>query len=579
MAVKIQIKRGSKAGLPALAPGEYGLATDTAELFVGGSSGNLQIPVLDSTGKVPSSQLPEMDYDPAGSAEAVQASLTAHVNDEDNPHGVTAEQVGAVPVTGGTLQGDLIIDQVSTTSHHTVDFQWREDTMSSFQFPVLRGLQLPSEADEAANKLYVDDAIDEATAGSIKLSEIEVLLPAGGYWRSIIYGNGKFVVVGYNSNRAAYSTDGITWTETVLPSSASWEAVTYGDGKFVAVADNRAAYSEDGIDWTAATLPSNEDWSAVTYGNGKFVAVSYGAFVYSEDGIDWTETTTPTGTAYSSVTYGGGKFVAVGSTFTATGGAAYSSDGIRWTAAKMPNMGTWSAVTYGNGKFVAMSNSRAAYSTDGITWTAAMMPSSASWEAVTYSDGKFVTVAHSTNKAAYSTDGINWTAATLPSSEAWGSVAYGNGKFVAAAENITGKVAYSYDGITWINTTQALTDSAGDDITDDVAQALGVSKIVTGSYVGTGTSGKQNPNTLTFSDTFIPKIVFIMSSNASYLASPYCWGADAMGIYHISSNSSAYFNLVTVSGNVMSWYFNNFSNSSDYQLNAQGKTYNYIAIG
>ena len=101
-------------------------------------------------------------YDPAGSAAEVQASLTAHVNYEDNPHGVTAAQVGAVPVTRGTLQGDLIIDQVSTTSHHTVDFQWREDTMSSFQFPVLRGLQAPTEADEAANKLYVDEKVTQA---------------------------------------------------------------------------------------------------------------------------------------------------------------------------------------------------------------------------------------------------------------------------------------------------------------------------------------------------------------------------------------------------------------------------------
>lgn len=115
MAVKIQIKRGSKAGLPALAPGEYGLATDTAELFVGGSSGNLQIPVLDSTGKVPSSQLPEMDYDPAGSAEAVQASLTAHVNDEDNPHGVTAAQVGAVP-TSRTVNGKALSDDITLTA-------------------------------------------------------------------------------------------------------------------------------------------------------------------------------------------------------------------------------------------------------------------------------------------------------------------------------------------------------------------------------------------------------------------------------------------------------------------------------
>lgn len=53
-----------------------------------------------------------------------------------------------------------------------------------------------------------------------------------------------------------------------------------------------------------------------------------------------------------------------------------------------------------------------------------------------------------------------------------------------------------------------------------------------------------------------------------------------MGIYYISSNSTADFNLVTVSGNVMSWYFNNFDgNSPKYQLNAKGRTYNYIAIG
>lgn len=64
MAVKIQIKRGTKAGLPTLAPGEYGLATDTNELFVGTASGNVQIPVLGSDGKIPGGQLPSMDYLP-----------------------------------------------------------------------------------------------------------------------------------------------------------------------------------------------------------------------------------------------------------------------------------------------------------------------------------------------------------------------------------------------------------------------------------------------------------------------------------------------------------------------------------
>lgn len=50
---------------------------------------------LGSSGKVPSAQLPAMDYDPAGSAQKVQEALTAHIDDKENPHGATAEQVGA----------------------------------------------------------------------------------------------------------------------------------------------------------------------------------------------------------------------------------------------------------------------------------------------------------------------------------------------------------------------------------------------------------------------------------------------------------------------------------------------------
>lgn len=63
MATKIQVKRGSKAGVPNLSPGEFGLATDTNELFIGGASKNLEIPVLGDDGKVKESQLPEMDND------------------------------------------------------------------------------------------------------------------------------------------------------------------------------------------------------------------------------------------------------------------------------------------------------------------------------------------------------------------------------------------------------------------------------------------------------------------------------------------------------------------------------------
>ena len=50
---------------------------------------------LGADGKIPVEQLPEMNYDTAGSAAAVQKNLDTHTGNKSNPHGVTAAQVGA----------------------------------------------------------------------------------------------------------------------------------------------------------------------------------------------------------------------------------------------------------------------------------------------------------------------------------------------------------------------------------------------------------------------------------------------------------------------------------------------------
>ena len=75
----------------------------------------------------------------------------------------TAEMVGALPITGGTLQGDLSIASYSITSHYTVDFLYRKGNVAYYQYPVLRGIQNPSEPDYAANKAYVDSMQPDAT--------------------------------------------------------------------------------------------------------------------------------------------------------------------------------------------------------------------------------------------------------------------------------------------------------------------------------------------------------------------------------------------------------------------------------
>ena len=325
----------------------------------------------------------------------------------------------------------------------------------------------------AANGVADEDkaAWDKA----VLLESVTAALPSSASWQSVAYGNSKFVAIAYTTI-AAYSTDGINWTETTLPSSANWNSVTYGNDKFVAVANTTtAAYSTDGINWTAATLPSSGHWYSVTYGNGKFIAVSSGSntAAYSTDGINWTAATLPSSADWRSVTYGNGKFVAVAYRSDA---APYSTDGINWTAATLPRSASWLSVTYGNGKFVAVADisDTAAYSTDGINWNASTI-SYGRWKSVTYDNNKFVVVAaHRTNTAAYSNDGINWTETTLPSSESWYSVTYGNGKFVTIANNASNKAAYSTDGINWKNAEQRLTDKSGADIHNDVKEALDI---------------------------------------------------------------------------------------------------------
>ena len=47
------------------------------------------------TGRIKAEQLPEMSFDPLGAAATVQGNVNSHLSDKNNPHGVTAAQVGA----------------------------------------------------------------------------------------------------------------------------------------------------------------------------------------------------------------------------------------------------------------------------------------------------------------------------------------------------------------------------------------------------------------------------------------------------------------------------------------------------
>ena len=280
-------------------------------------------------------------------------------------------------------------------------------------------------------------------------------MPSSQSWRSVCYGNGKYVAVVYNSNTMAYSTDGISWIEGNMSGSQNWQSVCYGNGKYVAVVynSNIMAYSTDGINWTEGNMPSSQNWYSVCYGNGKFVAVAQNTNViaYSTNGINWTEGNMLNDQyLWRPVCYGNDKFVAISNTSNIM---AYSTDGINWTQGNMPSSKYWQSVCYGNGKYVAVAQNSTtmAYSTDGISWTQGTMPSIRNWWSVCYGNGKFVVVAtNNSNIMAYSTDGISWTEGNMPSSQSWRSVCYGNGKYVAVVSGGTNnEMAYGLDAYSY----------------------------------------------------------------------------------------------------------------------------------
>ena len=118
-------------------------------------------------------------------------------------------------------------------------------------------------------------------------------------------------------------------------------------------------------------------------------------------------------------------------------------------------------------------------------------------------------------------------------------------------------------------------------------------KIETGSYVGTGTYGSSNPNSLTFS--FKPKLVMFtkyknsngVTHNAGYIfGNNYSDGsAIVFDLSNISDEYSEYRlcnkgDMIKLVDNTFSWYttYTN-SHATTYQLNDSAVTYNYVAIG
>lgn len=114
--------------------------------------------------------------------------------------------------------------------------------------------------------------------------------------------------------------------------------------------------------------------------------------------------------------------------------------------------------------------------------------------------------------------------------------------------------------------------------------AVTAPKIETGGYVGTGTYGASNPNTLTFG--FVPKLVLIYNGSKDYamfFAFGLGGGYTSGGYLFAWSSEMAVSNdtYAKINGNVLNWYASNTSatTSRSIQFNVESQTYHYLAIG
>ncbi len=364
---------------------------------------------------------------------------------------------------------------VETASGSGVYEQWLNATGSyGDASPILRE-GLSAVGSGKRGKFFIQQAasapygptIINCTDGSLAQKLLTVTSTTGLYPGASITGPG--MPAGPIVNRVISSTllelNGNTTTEV----SNNWTAVCYGNSTYVAVSttnSNIAATSSDGATWTKRTLPFVADWTAVCYGatTGLFVAVCSDGSVGSKfcatssDGITWTQRSMPAQMNWTGVASDGTTYAAVGKTAAnaVTTIGASSTNGLTWVATTMSSQ-VWNAVSYGGGRYVAVGTGTVSnYDADGAgTWSVGATLTSATYTALTYSGSLWMVVSGSStgnqNKADPTT-GAFTAGGALPNSTSSG-VAWDGTNFVVVSTTISSQTARSTNGVSWTTTT------------------------------------------------------------------------------------------------------------------------------
>lgn len=198
--------------------------------------------------------------------------------------------------------------------------------------------------------------------------------------KSLRVGGSRFIAFQQNGVSHLYSDDGITWTGANGPGDNGQNyGLAYGNGKWMVSGYNGGGkqmfYSSNGTSWTA--VANSYVYNQYTYydiqyaGSLFFIHTDSSNYYTSTDGVTITARPYPSGAnRYSSVIFFNGTYYMSSST---TGNNFLTStDGINWTAKSTGTTlsgNTTPSFSASSTHIVANINSHLYYSTDGIVWT------------------------------------------------------------------------------------------------------------------------------------------------------------------------------------------------------------------
>lgn len=308
----------------------------------------------------------------------------------------------------------------------------------------------PTNTFQLCNKAYVDTEISNLlfTLNTRALQNWSSTSKFNGNFKSIVYGNGRFVMIGATGSpvwKVQYSNPPFTlWGLAVGTSplvDLNWQDICFADflNFFVVVC-------------YARNLPTVDTELVLT----------------STDGVSWIQRNNNKQARFTSICWSKEQvlLVIVGKDESGNGVIQTSSSAIFWTAPIQFNVGTPGADACYKvkwiknlGIFLSMGGTQSLVSTDGVTWTYYPLPSAVENFAYSPQLGKIIGVRSST--IITSTNGTTWTTSSCPtySGGIWTSIAWAPeiGLFVVLPEspvfsqsvytNI--EVMTSKDGVNW----------------------------------------------------------------------------------------------------------------------------------